>query len=123
MNILSWLILAHFLGDWLLQNDWMAIGKRKAFITLAGMIHFSVYTLTVIIIMYMVVGERIALIAFIISTIFIFTTHWFIDATNVVDRWMKFYGQRNQPMMRIMVDQSLHLAILGILDVWLGTIY
>ena len=43
MTMFSWLLLGHLLGDWLLQNDWMAQGKRQGFFTLAGLIHFTIY--------------------------------------------------------------------------------
>ncbi len=44
-------------------------------------------------------------------------SHWLIDATNVVQTWMRFYGQSDREMVRIMVDQTLHLLTLGLLTI------
>ena len=48
MNTFTWLLVGHLLGDWLLQNNWMAMGKKQGLFTLAGMVHFSIYTVIVI---------------------------------------------------------------------------
>ncbi len=44
MNLFSWLLVGHLVGDWVFQSDWMAQGKRQGLVTPAGMVHFVVYT-------------------------------------------------------------------------------
>lgn len=39
---LHWLV-AHFIGDYLLQNDWMALNKKKS--NMACLIHVTLYSL------------------------------------------------------------------------------
>lgn len=115
MNIFTWLLVGHLVGDWLLQNDWMAKGKRKAFITLPGMVHFAIYTL-VIMMTLRISGVVVKDLAYGVGLgAFIFVSHWFIDATDIVDRWMRFYRQSNLLMMRVMVDQTLHILILAVI--------
>jgi hypothetical protein len=120
VNIFSWLILGHLLADWLLQNDWMAQGKRCGLITLAGLAHFALYTLTTISFLWLAVQNNASPVQYILLGMIIFISHWLIDATDLVRGWMRFYGQRDQAMVRLMIDQTLHLLILGGLALLLG---
>ncbi len=121
MSTFAWLIIGHFVGDWLLQNDWMARGKRKSLITTAGMVHFAIYTASIICALWLagITGKSPALVLGAIAVIFL--SHWLIDATNAVDTWMRFYQQSNVAMVRLMVDQTFHLLILAALALaWQG---
>ena len=112
MSLFSWLLMGHFVGDWLLQNDWMARGKRKGLFTKAGMVHFTIYT-TVIEATLILAGATHQNLFWLLGIGgFIFITHWFVDATNAVDRWMELYQQTNITMVRVMVDQTFHLLVL-----------
>ena len=117
MDMFSWLVLGHLLGDWLLQNDWMARGKRRGLITLAGMAHFITYTIMVLLMFWLFNKSEVnVVLALTVGTI-IFVSHWLIDATNLVQGWMRFYGQSDREMVRVMVDQTLHILTLGLLTV------
>lgn len=117
MSILAWLLLGHLLGDWLLQNDWMAQGKRQGLFTRAGLAHFSIYTLAILGVFWLFDDRNADPLVWLATGVIVFVTHLLIDATNVVRRWMRFYGQRDQDMVRIMIDQTLHLLVLGLLAV------
>lgn len=117
MDMFSWLLLGHLLGDWLLQNDWMARGKRQGLITLAGMTHFLTYTAMILIMVWLCHQGNLDLNLALALGIIVFVSHWLIDATNLVQVWMRFYGQSDREMVRIMVDQTLHLLTLGLLTV------
>jgi hypothetical protein len=45
---------------------------------------------------------------------FVFLSHWLIDGTNLVQQWMRWVGQRDQVMVRVVIDQTLHLLVLAI---------
>jgi hypothetical protein len=47
----------------------------------------------------------------------VFVSHWLIDATNLVQKWMHFYGQSDRELVRVMVDQTLHILTLGLLAI------
>ncbi len=119
MNVFTWLLMGHFLGDWFLQNDWMARGKRQRLFTLAGLTHFVIYTAaTVGGLWFSGLADKDP--AFYLSlSVAIFVTHWLIDATNTVENWMLFYRQSKIEMVRVMVDQTLHLLVL----VWLTVFF
>jgi hypothetical protein len=115
MNIFTWLLLGHLLGDWVLQNDWMARGKKRGLLTLAGMTHFTIYTLTLLTMLWLAGVMQSNPTFYIGLSLAIFASHWLVDATDVVERWMNFYCQSKVEIVRIMVDQTLHLAGLALL--------
>lgn len=110
MNLFTWLVVGHMVGDWILQNDWMARGKKGALLTIPGLTHFSVYTTAVMIVIWFVVGRSLSIPEYLVVAAFVFITHMLTDATDVVGMWMRFYQQTDIPMVRVMVDQTFHLV-------------
>ena len=118
MNAFSWLLVGHMVGDWLLQSDWMAREKKQSFFSKAGMTHFVLYTTVVMGMVWLIYGDEKSSVFYLTVGALIFTSHWLIDATTIVERWMQFYGQdSNRDFMRIIVDQTMHLVVLAVLAV------
>ena len=118
MNAFTWLLVGHMVGDWLLQSDWMAREKKQSFISKAGMTHFVLYTIVVMAMVWLFCGDGKSPIYYLAIGLVIFVSHWLIDATTIVERWMQFYGQdSNRDFMRIIVDQTMHLVVLAVLAV------
>lgn len=88
-EVLASAIVGHLVGDYLLQNDWMALNKKNdASICL---IHCTIWVLCVSLfsgwIFYQnFTGGLIGLI--------LFVTHFVQDHTNVIAWWMRLIGQR-----------------------------
>lgn len=122
MNTYIWLLLGHLLGDWVLQNDWMAKGKKKGLFTLAGAVHYAVYTGVILGALWLsgVTGRGLGF--YLGCGIFVFVSHWLIDATDSVEWWMRFYRQSRLEVVRVMVDQALHLLVLLVLTLWVGEV-
>lgn len=117
MSIFAWLFLGHFVADWLLQSDWMATGKRAGLITWPGFIHYGIYTVIIFGIIWVYTRGSLAVPTALLIGLIIFLSHWLIDSSSVVTRWMRFWGQRDQLMVRIVVDQTFHLLVLAIITV------
>lgn len=117
MSTFDWLLVGHLVGDWVLQNDWMAAGKRQGLFTLAGSVHFALYTVTVVGVLWLsglrAVGPRF----FLVRGALVFLSHWLIDATGLAERWGRFYRQSDLDWVRVMVDQTLHILVLALLCV------
>jgi len=114
MNIFNWLLIGHLVGDWLLQNDWMATGKKKGLLTWAGTVHYTIYTTAILFTLWLSgFGDKNSTFYLLLS-LFIFASHWLIDTTDVVDRWIHFFHQSDIVMVRVMVDQILHIIALVI---------
>lgn len=118
MNTYTWLLLGHFLGDWVLQNNWMAKGKKKGLFTLAGAVHFALYTGVILGALWLSGVTDRGLSSYLVSGIVVFVSHWLIDATDGVEWWMRFYRQSRLEVVRVMVDQVLHLLVLLVLTVF-----
>lgn len=82
------LLLGHLVGDYLLQNDWMALNKNKNELIGIGacLSHCIIYSLSVVIF-----TQIISLWWFIL----VFISHYFIDRYSLAEKWLRFYGSRS----------------------------
>lgn len=69
-------LLAHFLGDYVFQNDWIANEKTKK--TLPALLHVAIHG----ILFYFIVGFSYALAVIVV-------THFFIDRFRLAVYWIK----------------------------------
>jgi hypothetical protein len=114
VNTFNWLVIGHLIGDWVLQSNWMAIGKRHNLWDIAGAAHYTTYTLVVLSALWLS-GIRRQSPAFYLSVgTLIFGTHWLIDGTHLIDRWMKLCGQGPNRTVRLVIDQTFHIAVLAV---------
>lgn len=118
MNIFELLLVGHLLADWVLQNDWMALGKRHHFFAPAGLLHYAIYTSVMLLILWLGRIDSIQVASVFVIGALLFLSHWLVDGTDLVQWWMRSFGQRNQTMVRIMIDQTLHLLVLAGIALW-----
>jgi hypothetical protein len=119
MNTFACLLMGHLLGDWLLQNDWMAKGKKQGLFTLAGTVHFAIYTATTISALWLSGVAEKNLMSYLILGVVMIASHWLLDATDVARQWMRFYRQSDLEIVRVMVDQTLHVLVLVLVTILL----
>jgi len=119
MSLFDWLLLAHLVGDWLLQNDWMARTKQTRPVNPAIALHCTLYTLTLLVTLWLAHDNPTAPPPYLLFGALIFLSHWIIDAGKLAERWIVRYRQSQTLMMRIAVDQILHLLVIGVLVAWL----
>lgn len=105
MTIFGWLLIGHLLGDYLLQNRWMAEKKSKEWIPL--LVHTTVYTLVVFIMSLLGGGLSWRGVAL------VFITHLILDRRFLTEFWINNVTFNNSPWLIIMVDQSWHIVVLG----------
>lgn len=118
MNTFTWLLLGHLVGDWMLQNDWMARNKQKRLFTLAGMTHFVIYTICIVGFVMLFIDGPHTFPSIIYITLIVFISHWIIDATSLAQIWAKLIQQSDLLMVRVVVDQCFHLLILAFLSIY-----
>jgi len=75
---LPW-VLAHFIGDFLLQNDWQAVNKKKN--NWSCTLHVTLYILPFLLTNLTPV-----------QILLIYAQHWIQDRTNFVSWWCKTMG-------------------------------
>ncbi len=112
MNHFDLLLVAHLIGDFLFQTNWMA--KNKAHKLLPLIAHTALYTLIVAFIAWLSFG---GLPLWGILTIFI--THTLLDNRIFISWWvqsiMKLTGN-DSVWLKIVVDQVFHILVLAIVS-------
>ena len=101
-------IIGHLVGDYLLQNDWMALNKKQS--TLHCAIHCLIWTICVCLATQCTNPVIVAIL---------FASHFLQDRTQVVAWYMDAVGQKSfrtgscAPWSAIVVDNVFH-----ILTIW-----
>ncbi len=113
MDTFAWLLIGHLVGDWVLQNDWMAKGKKRRLAGAAGPVHYAIYTASVLAALCLWGQERLSPAFYAVAGGVVFVSHWLLDGTPVVRAWMSVYRQTNAAVVSLMVDQTLHLLVLA----------
>jgi hypothetical protein len=121
-------LVGHLVGDYLLQNDWMALNKKKPvevevdvgsfcgpFVDMTGpkacAVHCLIWTLCVVLFAWWPWWTAIPL----------FITHYIQDRTQIVGWWMDFYGQKQfrtgvcAPWSAIVVDNVFHIVTIWLI--------
>lgn len=126
MNLETSLIIGfilHFIGDYLFQNDWMAVEKTKN--SGVALAHASIYSMP----FYFIVPS--------LWWLLIFVTHFFIDRYRLAQYWIRFINWRwngdnfgfadDKPKfmsiwLLIIVDNTFHV-IFNSLSIYLSFYY
>lgn len=107
------MILGHLVGDYFLQNNWMALNKKNRF--LPCFIHCILYTFSIC--LFIINEFRMQKInTMVLIAAGIFLSHFLIDYTNIVDRYLGWIGGRSwkntENLIRKLVNiYSPHICI------------
>lgn len=115
MTIFAWLLIGHFIGDWMLQNDWMARNKRGRWWSAPCVVHCLVYTTTLVLIVWLGSGRTAEFTQLALLFVLVLLSHWLIDGFNLAEHWGRVINQTQNENVRIVVDQTMHLLVLGAL--------
>ena len=102
--------LAHLIGDFIIQTDWMASNKKHS--SFAALVHVLAYLLPFI--FTELIWWQLVLIG---------VTHFAQDRSSFVSWWMRVWKKapdENGGIIPLSVDQVFHLLIIQIV-VWLGS--
>ena len=106
--MLAQLIIAHLVGDFLLQNDWMQAKSRNSLVCTA---HVACYSLP-----FVAIALTVGLAWWMLAAIF--AQHWLQDRFALHLKWMRLYKQTTPdkwPVGPLCMDQSFHLGFIGLL--------
>ena len=118
------LLLGHLVGDFFLQNDWMALNKHKR--ALPAIVHCLVYSVCVNIFMIRYIPN---VWMWFLSVFIVFLTHIAFDATNFIEKYCKIIGGRTWAktkevnnevytmytcIVKTAVDNTFHLVLMWI---------
>ena len=106
-DMLSWLLIGHLVGDYLLQTRWMATRKTTLFSALAA--HSAVYAFAVWFVSLPAGGLSPS------GLFLVFVSHVVIDRRHFVLWWCRRVTQSDGlAWLVIMTDQALHCVILAL---------
>lgn len=97
-------LVGHLVGDYLLQNDWMALNKKTS--TFHCVVHCAIWTACVVLFAWWPWWTVIPL----------FATHFIQDRTKIIAAWMVLVGQHKfatgpcAPWSVIVVDNVWHIV-------------
>lgn len=100
-------IIGHLVGDYLLQNDWMALNKKVQLLPLS--VHCSLWSLSVC---------SFAGWSSPVAYTVLYLTHFTQDGSDIITRWMDLIGQKHfrtgpcAPWSMIVVDNVWHIVTL-----------
>lgn len=109
-------IIGHLVGDYLLQNDWMALNKKSPgpHGNTACVVHCAIWTFAVIVFSEWYRSPHL----FLVCTV-LFLTHYAQDRTQIIRFWMtrinrqpKFVEPPMAPWSIIVVDNVWHIVAL-----------
>ena len=107
MTLFEWLLVGHLVGDYLLQNRWMAEKKITQWVAL--LVHVTVYTSTVALLAHFAGGLTWPAVTL------IFLSHMVLDRRGFVNFWTRrITGSVGIPWLVIMVDQAWHVVVLAL---------
>lgn len=107
MNLFTWLIVGHLVGDFLLQTNWMAARKTTNYLAL--FVHVTVYTLCVVAFALPAGGISFEAAAL------IFLTHSILDRRKFVQFWIRTVNRvEGVQWLTIASDQCWHILVLAL---------
>lgn len=105
MTLFIYGLIAHLVGDWFLQNEWMALNKVNPKHP-AGYVHAGIHTVGMLFVFPWPVALAIGI------------AHWFIDLRFALAAWRGLVHQTTEGPMAVHValwqDQVAHIVVLFI---------
>ncbi len=120
MTTFEVLLMAHLIGDWLLQNEWQAQNKSRNWFALLS--HIAIYHIVVFVFLYLGTGLRLVPVLCVVGGLAI--AHSVLDrqvAVKWLMRTLRLTVNRDpERWLAIVVDQVLHLLLLGASSLYLS---
>jgi hypothetical protein len=118
-EIFLYLLIAHLIGDWIIQTSWMALEKSKHLLPLlAHVVTYHIFTFGAL---YL---AEVELTKAIWATLFLAITHAVLDNRRFEFWWLrkikKVKDEEIPVWLLLGVDQSFHLTLLALVAFWLS---
>nr|WP_275983757.1 DUF3307 domain-containing protein [Paenibacillus hamazuiensis] len=102
-------MLAHLIGDFLLQNEWMAFNKQKRWLPL--LVHSAVYTIAIAAASFALLDQPLS----VYGILLVFAGHIVLDRGSFIAWWYKRVTRCTDPKtwwLKVVYDQTFHLILL-----------
>jgi len=114
MSLFDWLLVAHLVGDFLIQTDGMAKHKGQDWWWMLKHVGLYMAIMSAILIVYAIVhGLPAWPVA--AALLFLLVTHMILDRRTFTRWWMRFVGISNDKLwISVVIDQVFHIVTLAI---------
>ena len=114
MSLFDKLLVAHLVGDWLLQTEWQALNKKKNLRALIS--HIGTYGLVILGVLMLEFGTKNISIYLVTGALMV--AHAFLDRGWLVSGFMRTFRliveRKPERWLTLAVDQSLHIVLLAL---------
>jgi hypothetical protein len=114
MSLFDWLVVAHLVGDFLLQSGTMAARKTENWSWMG--VHVGLYMVpvtTVCVVYTLAFCPPVWLVVAVL--LFLAGTHALLDRRGFTNGWMRMIGiPRDHPWLPNAVDQAFHMVTLAV---------
>lgn len=106
LEIVLLVLIGHFIADYMLQNDWMALNKKDKILPL--LVHCTIYTVTVYLcLLYYLLPLKWFFHP--LTLIVIFVSHIILDGTHLIDKFFNLTGGRSWDIAITKIKQMTDL--------------
>jgi hypothetical protein len=120
MTIFETLLMAHLVGDWLVQTEWQAANKVHNWRAMLS--HVIVYHIIVLGVLVAWFGFRDMYVYAVV--VILAVTHAVLDRQGPVEWFMRTFrlcvNRKSERWLVIVVDQSIHIVLLGLAALFLS---
>jgi hypothetical protein len=120
MSLFDSLLVAHLVGDWLLQTEWQALNKTKNWRAMWS--HVAVYHLLILVVLWIHFGFQDTRVYPTIAALAL--SHAYLDRRwpeIAIMRGLRVIVDRDpERWLLIAVDQCLHIVLLGLAALYLS---
>jgi len=101
------IVLGHLVGDYLFQNNWMALKKDKhnGLGTFTCTVHCCIYTLCVCILMGVFSWQWV---------VYVFFSHFFIDKFSLAEKWLRLIRGRSLGVFMETLENHVYTPHIGL---------
>ena len=114
MSLFDKLLVAHVVGDLLLQTEWQALNKGHNYRALFS--HIGIYSIVILGVLVMDFGFQNISVYLVVGMLAL--SHAFLDRTWPVIRYMKTFrlivDREPQRLLVMAVDQAFHIILLAV---------
>jgi len=112
MSLFDKLLVAHLVGDWLLQTEWQALNKRQNYRALFS--HIGIYSAIILGVLLLDFGLYNFSVYFVVGLLAL--AHALLDRGWPVIRYMKTFrlinDRKPERWLVMAVDQSIHVLLI-----------
>jgi len=114
MSLFDWLLVAHLVGDFLVQTDSMAKYKGQDWLWMLKHVGLYMTIMSALLIVYALFHPMPAgLVA--AALLFLLVTHVILDRRAFTNWWMRLVGISNDKLwISVVIDQVFHIVTLAI---------